>query len=215
MSSITEPAAEIPAGRPRGRMTRDARRAQLLELATELIIERGVDGFSTNELARRAGISNPLLFHYFPTRGDIVLEVVSATIEDLVERVRPNPELSPIDQLTEGLSRYVGYVERTRNGYLSLVRGAAAADADLRAVVDSSRTRIAGYFTDSLTAAGIEVDAALSLLVRGAVAFVEEIALHWVSGPQLDREDLVELLRDSLLRALPFSAEQLEALTTT
>lgn len=53
-----------------------SRRDQILEEGLRLISERGVSGASLRELARRVGISQPSLYHYFPTKDALVEELV-------------------------------------------------------------------------------------------------------------------------------------------
>ncbi len=49
-----------------------ARRAQILKIALRLFAQYGFDGTSTKQIAREAGISEGLIFHYFPTKGDLL-----------------------------------------------------------------------------------------------------------------------------------------------
>ncbi len=58
----------------RKRLSRDEREQQIIDEAVRYFAEVGFDG-QTRELARRLGISQPLLFRYFPTKGDIVKRV--------------------------------------------------------------------------------------------------------------------------------------------
>ena len=61
-----------PAARAPRRLSSEARRAQLAEIAQELIARNGHAGFSLDEVAERADVTRNLLYHYFP-RGRIDL----------------------------------------------------------------------------------------------------------------------------------------------
>ncbi len=54
----------------------DERKKQLLQVALDVFIEKGYYGTSTREIARRAGVSSGLLFHYFNNKESIYLELV-------------------------------------------------------------------------------------------------------------------------------------------
>lgn len=54
----------------------DVRRATILEQAISLIAERGYDGMTVQELARRSDLSNAGLLHYFPSKSEILLAVL-------------------------------------------------------------------------------------------------------------------------------------------
>lgn len=53
-----------------------ARRAEVMEAALTLVAERGVAGASLRELARRLGMSQPSLYHYFESKEALVRQVV-------------------------------------------------------------------------------------------------------------------------------------------
>ena len=51
-------------GASRGRQ-REFRREQLLEVAARLFAQRGLEGTTTKDIAREAGVSAGLLYHYY------------------------------------------------------------------------------------------------------------------------------------------------------
>jgi AcrR family transcriptional regulator len=57
-------------------MTADERREAVLEAALTEFAARGLDGTSTEDVARRAGISQPYLFRLFPTKKALFLSLV-------------------------------------------------------------------------------------------------------------------------------------------
>lgn len=54
---------------------------QLLTVALDEFITKGFYGTSTREICRRAGISSVLLFHYFPNKESIYLELIKTGVE--------------------------------------------------------------------------------------------------------------------------------------
>jgi TetR/AcrR family transcriptional regulator len=48
----------------------------IMEAAAELLGKRGVDGATTAEIARRAGVTEKTLFRYFPSKQDLVRRVL-------------------------------------------------------------------------------------------------------------------------------------------
>ena len=53
---------------PKRRMPAAKRRAVIVESATEVFAERGYDGAPIDEIARRSGISAPVLYDHFPSK---------------------------------------------------------------------------------------------------------------------------------------------------
>ncbi len=54
-----------------------ARREQIIEAAVQLFARQGFDATSTKQIARAVGITEGLIFHYFPTKADLL----NATLE--------------------------------------------------------------------------------------------------------------------------------------
>jgi len=61
----------------------DERKKQLLRIALDVFIEKGYYGTSTREIARKAGVSSGLLFHYFSNKDSIYLELVKIGAEEM------------------------------------------------------------------------------------------------------------------------------------
>ena len=61
----------------RSREATEVRRARILEAAIGLLGERGYYGFTIQELGKRCGLSNPGLLHYFPSKLDVLLQVLT------------------------------------------------------------------------------------------------------------------------------------------
>lgn len=58
------------------RKSADERREQVLDAALEVFADRGLAGASTDEIARRAGISQPYLFRLFRTKKELFIASV-------------------------------------------------------------------------------------------------------------------------------------------
>src|ERR1700744_3561057 len=56
------------------RLSPEDRRKEFVAKATEFFSERGFDG-GTRDLARRLGVTQPLLYRYFPSKDDLIREV--------------------------------------------------------------------------------------------------------------------------------------------
>jgi len=62
-----------------------ARRLQIIDAAITCISRHGVDGATTAEICRTAGIGSGTLFHYFPTKESILVAVLEEDTSELVE----------------------------------------------------------------------------------------------------------------------------------
>ena len=53
------------------RKSKEERREDILDAALQVFAERGYQGASTEEIARRAGISQPYVFRLFGTKKEL------------------------------------------------------------------------------------------------------------------------------------------------
>lgn len=80
--------------KPRKRLSRDARRAQLIDCATEAFAERGLGRAGHGQVAETAQVSVATVFHYFPSREallDVVLDRIENFFTDLARRIHRGP----------------------------------------------------------------------------------------------------------------------------
>jgi AcrR family transcriptional regulator len=194
---VTEP---VPTGRPRLRRTAGDRREQLVQIGLELLPTTPVQELTIDEVARRAGISRSLLFHYFATKRDYYTAVTRAAADLLLEHLLPRSDEPRDDQVAGMLDRYVGWVETFRESHLAFIRGASGGDPWVAEVYEETRERLVEV---ALGALELPHDEARRQLVRAWFAFTETLVGQWVQEPTLPRPELLTLLTDVLARLLP------------
>jgi len=70
---------------PVERKSKEIRREEILDAAMEVFAEDGYRGASTEEIARRAGISQPYIFRLFGTKKDLFIAVDSRCFRQTLE----------------------------------------------------------------------------------------------------------------------------------
>lgn len=55
------------------------KRTQIFEAALKLFVEFGFHGTPTSKIAQEAGVANGTLFHYFPTKDDLIIALFKDT----------------------------------------------------------------------------------------------------------------------------------------
>ncbi|MEV6134656.1 TetR/AcrR family transcriptional regulator [Nocardia sp. NPDC051990] len=184
----------------RTRLSPEERRRQLITLGAKMLGDRAVEDISITEIAEEAGISRGLLFHYFPTKQDFQLAIVRHANAELLDRIAPDRSLGVFEMLRDSIERYIEYVAENRNSYVSLLRGPASVSAAVLPLVDQTRNAIIDII---LTEVPVDIPVTdrprLLLAMRGWIAFVEETTLTWLHHEVITREQLVDLLVESLL----------------
>jgi len=206
--------AARPARVPRQRLELEVRREQLLAAAFDLFVQRTYDEVGIEDVARAAGASKGLLYHYFPTKKDLYRAAVQRGADLLLERTFMPPEVPPVERLERGLAAYFDYVEEHGAAYAALMGSGVGIDAEVAAVVEATRVEIADRIFGALPLP--HVDVAVRAAVRGWIGFVEAIALDWLRQGQPTIQTLRDLagavLTAAIVKAAGASASPIEAL---
>ena len=191
---MTRPGARAPAYT---RLDVDERRRRLLALGAELFARFSYDELSMARIAREAGISKALLYHYFPGKQAYFAATLEEKAAELAALTEPDPALQPVEQLTQSLGAFLGWVQDNRVAYGKLVRSAATIP-EVREVVDRVRDATSGRILAGLAP---EPPPALRTAVRAWLWFIDGAILDWVEHGDLERDQLQGLLLGTLLGA--------------
>src|SRR3954465_770456 len=94
---------------PRRRLTKDARRAELMRAGEEVFSDRPYEDVSIDDIAAAAGISKNLLYHYFAGKRELYLAVIAESTERMLEATEPALSLEPMERLSASLQAHLDY----------------------------------------------------------------------------------------------------------
>jgi AcrR family transcriptional regulator len=174
------------------------RRDQLVELGVKMLSATGLDQISIEDIAKKAGISRGLLFHYFASKREFELAIVKRSSDHIIEHLMPNTDLEPLEMLRDVMDRYVGYVVENKGGYVSMLRGRSSGDPAMRAIVDKNRDVLVSMLLDHVPFPPENITPRMLLAARAWIAFVEESTISWLNQPTIARDELVDLNVTSL-----------------
>ncbi len=194
--------------RPRARLDVDERRAQLLALGLAMFSERSYDEVSIDDLARAAGVSKGLLYHYFPTKRDLYVAAIGEAARHLLDVTTSDTGGAPEERLRRGLSTYLDFVELHGKAYVALMRGGIGSDPEVAAILEATRRTFAAHILEHVPRENMVP--LLQTAVRGWIGFVEATSLDWAAQRTVPRDELVELLAvvifDAAARAATLAA---------
>ncbi|MGW1258884.1 TetR/AcrR family transcriptional regulator [Streptomyces sp. NPDC002513] len=194
----------MPAG-VRRRMGVEERRQQLIGVALELFSRRSPDEVSLDEIASAAGISRPLVYHYFPGKLSLYEAALKRAAKDLAGRFT-EPHEGPLGaRLLRVTHRFFDFVDEHGPGFSALMRGGpAVGSSTTNALVDSVRQ---AAYEQILAHLGVtEAPARLELVVRSWISLAESTALIWLDGRRIPRGELESQLVHDLAALAAVSA---------
>jgi AcrR family transcriptional regulator len=186
------------------RMQVDQRRRQLLELGADLFARHSFAELSMARIAREAGISKALLYHYFPTKRDFFLATLLEAAEEVRRRTEPDPELPPGEALAGSLDAFLAWIEENETAYRKLLESAGSVP-EVGALIDEVRDRTSVRILDGL-GAGDDPPPRVRAAVRAWLWFMDGAILDWFEHRDLSRAELRDFLLDSLAGALTAAA---------
>ncbi|WP_432884685.1 TetR/AcrR family transcriptional regulator [Kribbella sp. CA-245084] len=186
------------------RLSAEDRKKQLVKIGLMMLRDKPIHELSIDAIAGQAGISRGLLFHYFPSKRDYYVAVISAAGRRLLRVTKPADSLAPEEQLHEMLTQFVAFIERRRTAYISFVRGAAGGDDFAVEVYDETR---AGLTKRVLTYIGTpevadEPKSLDYLRIHAWLSYAEDLAIEWSGLREEDRPYTADYLIDHAIEAL-------------
>ena len=185
------------------RLTSDERREHLLQVGMEVLGRRGTAEVSIEEIARAAGVSNGLLYHYFPTKSDFLLAVLKRSQQELDRRLARDRELSALGQFDHNLDALLRFVDEHAAGYLAAVE-ARGVEPRVQALVEERRRRRVEELVALAAALHDESRDAmrtplLTTAIEGWLALSQAVIVRWLRDRELERDAVHALLRRALL----------------
>ncbi|MFD5451308.1 TetR/AcrR family transcriptional regulator [Streptomyces sp. NPDC003470] len=189
----------------RRRMGVEERRQQLIGVALELFSRRSPEEVSIDEIASAAGISRPLVYHYFPGKLSLYEAALQRASSDLAARF-VEPMEGPLGaRLLRVMGRYFDFVDEHGPGFSALMRGGpAVGSSTTNALVDSVRQ--AAYVQILAHLDVTDPPARLELVVRSWISLAESTALIWLDGRRIPRAELESQLVHDFAALLAVSA---------
>lgn len=197
---VSTPDDGEPASRPaRRRLPPDDRRQALINSALKLFNTRPYDEVSVDDIAADAGMSRPLVYHYYGGKAGVFITALRQTGDDVVAAIAKAVTNDPENWLTAGLSAFFDHIQANPIGLTALLRHGSLPGGEDRQVLDEIRDRIIKLILFKLEPPSDSP--VLQSVLGGWVAMVETMGRGWLRQGQPTREELETLLPE-LLRAV-------------
>jgi AcrR family transcriptional regulator len=121
----------------RTRLSPEVRKDQLLDAAKTSILKGGLQQFSLKQLAVDAGVSEPLLFHYFSSRNELLQQLLYRDFNRTIDAL--NLQLDKATDLNDILRIYVchNYDRQTDERIIDIL----LAEPEIASVAEERRSK--------------------------------------------------------------------------
>lgn len=182
------------------RLQVDERRRQVLEAGQRLFAEHAFKEISMRQIAAEAGVSKPLLYHYFPSKLELFKAAVAERAGELGRLIAPDGQGSPGEQLSRSLDAYLRWIEENSREWTKLMQSAATLP-EAAEPVEAFRAQTLEQLLIRLSGRG-PTSPALRTAMQGWLGFVDAAILDWTRAGDLSRDQVRELILASFGAAL-------------
>jgi AcrR family transcriptional regulator len=207
---LSDPRSDVAAFR-HGRVPRDVRRRQVLSVAEALFAERGYRGTSMDELARRVGVSKPVVYDLVGSKDELFRTLMTRTSDELSGRVAAavRTECDPYRRLLAGALAWFGFIADHRAIWQAFVLGEdAPVGAEVAAIRRQQAALVAQLISESPESPTTEPSSplvgAVAHLVNGAF---EAVGAWWADHLEVEPRALAELCAGVVFPGLARLAE--------
>jgi AcrR family transcriptional regulator len=190
----------------RKRMSAEARRATIEDAATGVFAERGYGGASIDEIARRSGVTPPVLYDHFASKQDLYRSLLERHFAELRQVWHEHFAGGdpPTLRVARSFDAWFAYVEAHPFAGRMLFRNTSSdpkIEAMHQEVAARSRAAIMAFFasdpgTERLVGPGGEAGLEMAWVVMRGV--LQGLAIWWFDHPEVPREQVVAMAMNSL-----------------
>ena len=178
----------------------------MLQAATDLIAEGGVESLSIRKLADKAGVSRTAPYHHFKDKNELLCAIAEQGFhlqDQLVEALNENAkELSPVEQFERYVITYIRFADEQRETYdLMYSRDIWKTGIPTQTLQEVSHNsfRVLLNWIKELQAQGVFEPSLPALrITQSAWASIHGLCRLFNDGIYVNREDLQDIARTSV-----------------
>jgi AcrR family transcriptional regulator len=200
-------------------MSAPERRAIIERRATEVFAEHGYRGASMSEIARRAGVTVPVLYDHFESKLELHRRLLERTRNELLEVWREHlgggePLSVRVPRAIDAWARYVEANPYAARMYFRGGEGDPQAEAIHREIQGQARVALGVILAREPAAeriAGARDQESMEMAAEVVRAGLVGLAMWWSEHPHVQREQIVRTALGVVWTGLAAAAEEAEA----
>jgi AcrR family transcriptional regulator len=193
------------AARVTPRLSRSARRLQLMSAAKSAFVTQGYHAAAMDDIADRAGVSKPVLYQHFPSKLELYLALLNESADEMVRLVRValSATTDNHQRVDNAVAAYFTFVADNGQAYRLIFESDLRGQLEVERIVERATDDCISAITDTITAdTGVDVERA-RLLASGMVGLSQVSARYWLQqSPHVSRPEAIELLSTLMWRGI-------------
>ncbi|MFB2532723.1 TetR/AcrR family transcriptional regulator [Paracoccus sp. p4-l81] len=179
----------------------------ILHSAAAVFADLGMDKASMAQIAAHSGVSKALLYHYYPSKDALILDIIRSHLEDLDAAVAQadDPALDPPDRLRQLVRTVLDNYRDADNHHKVQLNGTSALSADQMAELHGIERRIVRRFSAVLAQINPDLNSGRPLLMPVTMSLFG--MMNWVymwfkDGGPITREDYADVATTLILEGI-------------
>jgi AcrR family transcriptional regulator len=186
------------------RLTAEARRAQLLEVARNVFASDGYHGAAMEQIAVKAGVTKPVLYQHFESKKELYLGLLEQDMARLLDDIRRAIEgaRSNRERIERATGAYFSFIDTNEGSFRLLFRETMGAEDEFRRAIERFRDELARSIAAVIAAETGLPSSESELLARGVMGIAESAAQWWLEQRSVPAERVVRDLSELAWRGL-------------
>lgn len=185
----------------RRRLTPQQRRDELMDVGARIFAECDYEDVAMADVARRAGASRALMYHYFPTKGDFFGAIWKRAHDRILAEMPLGDVLSVRDSLAAALAAHLSFYHANVALVMIANRSSIASDPVVRAPIAAGMRELCDRILDAGGVTGRTRHVAGAALA-GWVAFVREMTVESLLQQNISQQEVADVCMNVVDSAL-------------
>lgn len=176
----------------------EAKRRDILEGASEIFMRRGFVAGTTKEIAAEVGLSQPAIYHYVGSKGDLLREIALHVDRDMIAALDNGlgSSADPATQLRAVLEEYTAAVVRDRRSFAVFWQEQYSLEPEVRDKIAADERHFVAKVGDLVAALQErgQMPEGPPLLLARAILSMPSWMYHWYrSNGRLTAHDIADI----------------------
>jgi AcrR family transcriptional regulator len=178
------------------KLTAHDRRAQLIAVGCAVFAKHGYDAASMEEIARKAGVSKPVVYEHFGGKEGLYAVIVDREIQGLVTHIVTSiSEGTPRKRFERAILAFLTYAKEHPDGFAVLRRDPPnrRARRGIEQVIVELGQRVRAVFEEELSRVGLNAQVS-PLYANALIGMLTQVGQWWVEDPEMPMRDVARHL---------------------